>query len=264
MLASKVALGVDGSASNDGNHMLGEGAPGDAVAAGQLAGLITRGSSPRAGAGARDPGRREGAAARRHRPSVREWRPTWSPSGVNDLAHAGGLGDPVASLVTCSPARAWLSVIAGKVVVDEGQRGRRTRTAGGAPQPHRTKAAGKGGPGLKLVSSWQAARLRRGSSRPSNAGDRGACTAGRRRHRDSGALPKPRECIARRLLAIAIIARPACGRCKAIQPSRHLPLLLGWRSGRIPFEAVQAQQGKCAADQYHAGGLRASRAAHRN
>ena len=40
---------------------------------------------------------------------------------VDDLAHAGGLGDPVASLVTCSPGRVWLSMIDGRVVVEEAQ-----------------------------------------------------------------------------------------------------------------------------------------------
>ena len=153
----KVALGVDGSASNDGNHMLGEarqamllqrvGWPGfesraDRFSAREALELATLGGARvlrRDDIGHLSPGMAADLVAFRV---------------VDDLAHAGGLGDPVASLVTCSPARAWLSVIAGKVVVDEGQLGRRTRTAGGAPQPHRTKAAGKGGPGLKLVSSW--------------------------------------------------------------------------------------------------------------
>ena len=40
---------------------------------------------------------------------------------VDDLAHAGGLMDPVAALVTCAPTRAWLSVINGRVVVEDGQ-----------------------------------------------------------------------------------------------------------------------------------------------
>ena len=37
---------------------------------------------------------------------------------VDDLGHAGALGDPVAALMTCAPAQAWLSVINGKVVVE--------------------------------------------------------------------------------------------------------------------------------------------------
>jgi cytosine/adenosine deaminase-related metal-dependent hydrolase len=40
---------------------------------------------------------------------------------IDDLAHTGGLADPVAALLTCAPARAWLSVINGQVVVEDGQ-----------------------------------------------------------------------------------------------------------------------------------------------
>jgi cytosine/adenosine deaminase-related metal-dependent hydrolase len=40
---------------------------------------------------------------------------------VDDLAHAGGLSDPVAALVTCAPTRAWLSVINGRIVVEDGE-----------------------------------------------------------------------------------------------------------------------------------------------
>ena len=119
----KVALGVDGSASNDGNHMLGEarqamllqrvGWPGfesraDRFSAREALELATLGGARvlrRDDIGHLSPGMAADLVAFR----------------VDDLAHAGGLGDPVASLVTCSPARAWLSVIAGKVVVDEGQ-----------------------------------------------------------------------------------------------------------------------------------------------
>jgi 8-oxoguanine deaminase len=39
---------------------------------------------------------------------------------IDDLGHAGALGDPVAALLTCAPARAWLSVINGRVVVEDG------------------------------------------------------------------------------------------------------------------------------------------------
>ena len=40
---------------------------------------------------------------------------------VDDLEHAGSLSDAVAALVTCAPARAWLSVINGRIVVEDGQ-----------------------------------------------------------------------------------------------------------------------------------------------
>jgi 8-oxoguanine deaminase len=39
---------------------------------------------------------------------------------IDDLEHAGAHGDPVAALVTCTPTRAWLSVINGRVVVEDG------------------------------------------------------------------------------------------------------------------------------------------------
>jgi cytosine/adenosine deaminase-related metal-dependent hydrolase len=38
---------------------------------------------------------------------------------VDDIEHAGALGDPVAGLVTCMPTRAWLSVINGRVLVED-------------------------------------------------------------------------------------------------------------------------------------------------
>jgi cytosine/adenosine deaminase-related metal-dependent hydrolase len=40
---------------------------------------------------------------------------------VDDLTHAGALSDPVAALLTCAPPRVWLSVINGRVIVEEGQ-----------------------------------------------------------------------------------------------------------------------------------------------
>jgi cytosine/adenosine deaminase-related metal-dependent hydrolase len=40
---------------------------------------------------------------------------------VDDLAHAGGLGDPLAALLTCAPGGAWLSVIDGRIVVEDGR-----------------------------------------------------------------------------------------------------------------------------------------------
>jgi cytosine/adenosine deaminase-related metal-dependent hydrolase len=40
---------------------------------------------------------------------------------IDNLAHAGGVGDPVASMVTCAPTQVWLSIINGRTVVSEGQ-----------------------------------------------------------------------------------------------------------------------------------------------
>ncbi|MGH8444391.1 MAG: amidohydrolase family protein, partial [Solimonas sp.] len=39
---------------------------------------------------------------------------------VDGLQHAGAQGDVVAGLLTCAPASAWLSVINGRVVVENG------------------------------------------------------------------------------------------------------------------------------------------------
>jgi 8-oxoguanine deaminase len=40
---------------------------------------------------------------------------------IDDLQHAGGLSDPVASLLTCAPAQTWLSIINGQVIVENGK-----------------------------------------------------------------------------------------------------------------------------------------------
>ncbi|HXJ20836.1 MAG TPA: 8-oxoguanine deaminase [Polyangia bacterium] len=118
-----VGLGVDGSASNDGNHLLGEarqamllqrvGWPGFVSSAARFSArealeLATLGGAAILGRddiGALVPGRAADLVAFR----------------VDGLEAAGALGDPVAALVTTSPARAWLSVIDGRVVVAEGQ-----------------------------------------------------------------------------------------------------------------------------------------------
>ena len=39
---------------------------------------------------------------------------------VDDLDHAGGIVDPVAALLTCTPGPVWLSVINGRIVVESG------------------------------------------------------------------------------------------------------------------------------------------------
>jgi cytosine/adenosine deaminase-related metal-dependent hydrolase len=119
----RVALGVDGSASNDGNHMLGEarqalllqrvGWPGfesraDRLTAREALELATRGGAQvlrRDDIGSLEPGKAADIVAFR----------------IDDLIHAGGLSDPVASLLTCAPSRAWLSVINGQIVVEDGQ-----------------------------------------------------------------------------------------------------------------------------------------------
>ena len=119
----RVGLGVDGSASNDGNHMLGEarqamllqrvGWPGfesraDRFTAREALELATLGGAQvlrRDDIGVLAPGKAADLVAFR----------------VDGLAHAGGLTDPVASLLTCSPGQVWLSVINGQVRVEDGQ-----------------------------------------------------------------------------------------------------------------------------------------------
>lgn len=118
----RVGLGVDGSASNDGNHLLGEarqamllqrvGWPGfesaaDRFSAREALALATAG-------GAR-------TLARDDIGSLEEGKAAdFVAFRIDGLAHAGAQGDPVAALLTCAPASAWLSVINGQVVVEDG------------------------------------------------------------------------------------------------------------------------------------------------
>jgi cytosine/adenosine deaminase-related metal-dependent hydrolase len=120
----RVGLGVDGSASNDGNHMLGEarqamllqrvGWPGfesnaARFSAREALALATRG-------GARTLGREDEIG------SLEEGKAAdFVAFRIDGLAHAGAQGDPVAALLTCAPAGAWLSVINGRIVVEEGR-----------------------------------------------------------------------------------------------------------------------------------------------
>ncbi len=119
----RVALGVDGSASNDGNHLLGEarqamllqrvGWPGfesraDRFSARDALELATLGGAKvlrRDDIGSLQPGMAADLVAFR----------------VDGLQHAGAHSDPLAALLTCAPAPAWLSVIDGRVVVEDGE-----------------------------------------------------------------------------------------------------------------------------------------------
>jgi len=113
-----VGLGVDGSASNDGAHMMGEarqamllqrvGFGADAMSAREALEIATLG-------GAKVLGRDDiGALAHGMAADFVSF----------DLRHhgfAGALHDPVAALVFCAPANVSTSVINGKVVVRDGQ-----------------------------------------------------------------------------------------------------------------------------------------------
>jgi cytosine/adenosine deaminase-related metal-dependent hydrolase len=113
-----VGLGVDGSASNDGAHMLGEarqamllqrvGFGPDAMSARQALELATLG-------GAKVLGRDDiGALAPGMSADLVMFR-------LDQLAYAGALHDPLAALVFCTPSTVDCSIIHGRVVVRDGQ-----------------------------------------------------------------------------------------------------------------------------------------------
>jgi 8-oxoguanine deaminase len=112
-----VGLGVDGSASNDGAHMLGEvrqamllqrvGFGPDAMTARQALELATLGGAKvlnRDDIGALKPGMSADIAMFK----------------LDQIGFAGALHDPVAALVFCTPANVDVSIINGKVVVKDG------------------------------------------------------------------------------------------------------------------------------------------------
>lgn len=120
----RVGLGVDGSASNDSSHMLAEARQAmllarlsaaehpelaaDLLTARQALELATRGGA--AVLGRSDLGSLEvGKCA------------DFIAVSLNRLEYAGGLHDPVAAAIFCAPAGVDLSVVHGRVVVEEGR-----------------------------------------------------------------------------------------------------------------------------------------------
>ncbi len=119
----RVGLGVDGSASNDGNHLLGEarqamllqrvGWPGfessaDRFSAREALELATLGGAAVLGRddiGSLEVGKAGDLVAYR----------------VDGINHAGAGGDAVAALLTCTPTNAWMSVINGRCVLEQGK-----------------------------------------------------------------------------------------------------------------------------------------------
>lgn len=119
----RLGIGVDGSASNDGNHLLGEarqamllqrvGWPGfessaDRFSAREALALATRGGATVLGRddiGSLEIGKAADLVAYR----------------VDGIQHAGAGGDRVAALLTCAPAGAWLSLIDGKIIIEQGE-----------------------------------------------------------------------------------------------------------------------------------------------
>ena len=119
----RVGIGVDGSASNDGNQLLGEarqamllqrvGWPGfessaDRFSAREALELATLGGA--AVLGRDDIGSLEAGKAA----DLVAYR-------VDGIQHAGAQGDLVAALLTCAPAPAWASIINGRVVIAQGE-----------------------------------------------------------------------------------------------------------------------------------------------
>ena len=112
-----VGLGVDGSASNDGAHMLGEarqamllqrvGFGPDAMTARQSLEMATLGGAKvlnRRDVGALKPGMAADIVA----------------FDMRGLQQAGSLHDPIAALVFTAPAQVAFSMINGRVVVEDG------------------------------------------------------------------------------------------------------------------------------------------------
>ena len=113
-----VGLGVDGSASNDGAHLLGEA---------RQAMLLQRVGHGPAAMTAREALEIAtlGGAKVLGRDDIGALAPGMSADFVafdmNDVSHAGAGHDPVASLVFCTPTNAALNVIDGRVVVRDGR-----------------------------------------------------------------------------------------------------------------------------------------------
>jgi len=112
----KVGLGVDGSASNDGNDLIGEArqalllqrVSGRSMTARQALHLVTAGGASVLGRddiGFLEPGMAADLVAFR----------TDGPS------HAGARGDPVSALITGRAPQAWFSVINGRAVIEDGR-----------------------------------------------------------------------------------------------------------------------------------------------
>ncbi len=133
----KVGIGVDGSASNDGNQMLGE------VRQAMLLARLRMGLLPPEGPettlSTSDPLRAaewmtarqalelgtRGGAAVLGRDDIGHLAPGMCADffsiDLNNLAYAGALTDPVAATVFCAPQRAKYTVINGRVVVVDGE-----------------------------------------------------------------------------------------------------------------------------------------------
>lgn len=113
----KVGLGVDGSASNDSGHLLGEArqalllqrAGGDPAALGAREALEAATLGGASVLGRQDIGRIEAGMSA----DIVAYR-------LDTLSMAGALADPLAALVFCQPSQVDLSIINGRIVVEDG------------------------------------------------------------------------------------------------------------------------------------------------
>ncbi len=114
----RTGIGVDGSASNDSSHLLAEA---------RQALLLQRVAGDPAGLSAREAlwMATRGGAAVLGRDDVGQLAPGKAADFIglrlDRLAYAGALHDPLAALVFCAPQHVDLSVINGRVVVEDGQ-----------------------------------------------------------------------------------------------------------------------------------------------
>ncbi len=122
----KVGIGVDGSASNDGCHLLGEVRQAMLLARLRL-GLLERPLERSEWMTARQAleiGTLGGAAVL-GRADVGALAVgmcgDFFSLRLDSLEYAGGLHDPVAATLFCAPSRAWYTVVHGRVVVDQGR-----------------------------------------------------------------------------------------------------------------------------------------------
>ena len=113
-----VSLGVDGSASNDGAHMLGE------VRQAMLLQRVGHGPAAMSAREALEIATLGGARVL-NRDDIGALAPGMSADFVafdmHDVGYAGAGHDPVAALVFCTPANVSSSVINGRVVVEDGR-----------------------------------------------------------------------------------------------------------------------------------------------
>jgi cytosine/adenosine deaminase-related metal-dependent hydrolase len=125
----KVGLGVDGSASNDGSHLLGEARQAMLAArvrAGLMGASLSEEDAPplMTARQALELGTLGGAAVL-GRDDIGSLAPgkcaDFFAVRLDQMTFAGGLHDPVAALVFCAPVNAEYTVVGGKFVVKEGR-----------------------------------------------------------------------------------------------------------------------------------------------